>query len=259
MPYPSPRLKYHPECSKIKTHLLQTAYAWRYRDSFEEYKLSLGCFKCGYNKCSAALDFHHKNPNDKDKKIGRDCWVHHTLAAQKELSKCVLLCSNCHREEHWKQSQYEGKSMAFSVYLAARFARQPELKKYSEELEKLGIRVTSRWLQEESPLHGNLGDVSDEENLAHALQDVEDIKNSDALVLFTEDPTQGFVRGGRHFESGLAYGLGKKVVTVGVPENIFHFLEEIPNFYDWKSAKVFLLNSYIQKRKTATKNPVWIN
>lgn len=57
------------------------------------------CYKCGYNKCLAALDFHHTNPEEKDPK-----WNNYkrkfTDKMKKELDKCVLLCSNCHREEH---------------------------------------------------------------------------------------------------------------------------------------------------------------
>lgn len=56
------------------------------------------CFKCGYNKCIAALEFHHLDPTEKDKD-----YVNNRLMFDKlkpELDKCVLLCANCHREEH---------------------------------------------------------------------------------------------------------------------------------------------------------------
>lgn len=61
------------------------------------------CQKCGYNKCQAALDFHHINPNEKNfsicKKYG--CRKFNDTI-KKELDKCILLCANCHREEHWE-------------------------------------------------------------------------------------------------------------------------------------------------------------
>ena len=56
------------------------------------------CGICGYSKCIAALEFHHLNSNDKEVTISGK-----TLKFEKfidELRKCVLLCSNCHREYH---------------------------------------------------------------------------------------------------------------------------------------------------------------
>lgn len=59
------------------------------------------CEKCGYNKCIAALDFHHSNPNEKLFQIDvRHISNKNMKDLLKELDKCVLLCANCHREEH---------------------------------------------------------------------------------------------------------------------------------------------------------------
>lgn len=56
------------------------------------------CSICGYNKCLAALDFHHINPNEKEFIItGR---IRSWNKIENELKKCVLVCSNCHREIH---------------------------------------------------------------------------------------------------------------------------------------------------------------
>jgi hypothetical protein len=55
------------------------------------------CSICGYNKCMAALDFHHKNGDDKYMSIGK-LLIRSWDTIQKELDKCVLLCANCHRE-----------------------------------------------------------------------------------------------------------------------------------------------------------------
>lgn len=65
------------------------------------------CEKCGYNKCYAALEFHHKDPNEKDFNISKfKCtnFEKNFEEIKKELDKCDLLCSNCHREEHWLDS-----------------------------------------------------------------------------------------------------------------------------------------------------------
>ena len=59
-----------------------------------------GCAICGYNKCSAALEFHHVNSRNKKFQIQANRIGQQSFAD--ELSKCVLLCSNCHREIHHK-------------------------------------------------------------------------------------------------------------------------------------------------------------
>lgn len=59
------------------------------------------CEKCGYNKCVWALEFHHKNPNEKDFQISKYGYLAWSLI-EKELDKCILVCANCHRELHYK-------------------------------------------------------------------------------------------------------------------------------------------------------------
>jgi DNA-binding CsgD family transcriptional regulator len=59
------------------------------------------CVKCGYNECIWALEFHHKDPNEKDFTIS----TYTTLGwekLKKELDKCELRCSNCHKEIHYR-------------------------------------------------------------------------------------------------------------------------------------------------------------
>lgn len=57
------------------------------------------CIKCGYDKCYAAFDFHHRNPLEKEFSwhfMRRKSWD----TIKTELDKCDLLCANCHRETH---------------------------------------------------------------------------------------------------------------------------------------------------------------
>ena len=60
------------------------------------------CQKCGYNKSIAALCFHHVDPSTKEFGIGDKGQTHGWLKIQKEILKCLLLCLNCHAEEHEK-------------------------------------------------------------------------------------------------------------------------------------------------------------
>jgi len=59
------------------------------------------CQRCGYNRCVDALEFHHENPKEKDFKLGSGntiSWDEY----KKEALKCILVCSNCHKEIHSK-------------------------------------------------------------------------------------------------------------------------------------------------------------
>ena len=58
------------------------------------------CAICNYSKCSAALEFHHKDPTQKDFGISAKGYTRSWDKIKAELDKCVLLCSNCHRELH---------------------------------------------------------------------------------------------------------------------------------------------------------------
>lgn len=56
------------------------------------------CQKCGYDKYLGALEFHHMDPSQKDFTIGnRNFKLEECI---KEAKKCILLCSNCHKELH---------------------------------------------------------------------------------------------------------------------------------------------------------------
>ena len=58
------------------------------------------CIFCGYSRCQAALDFHHLDAKKKDFGISMDGITRSWAKTVKELDKCVLVCSNCHREIH---------------------------------------------------------------------------------------------------------------------------------------------------------------
>jgi len=60
------------------------------------------CCKCGYNKCIDALEFHHKDPLKKDFGIANKGYTRSWEKVKKELDKCDLVCSNCHKEIHFK-------------------------------------------------------------------------------------------------------------------------------------------------------------
>lgn len=59
------------------------------------------CQLCGYDKCQSALEFHHLDRSKKRQSpsyvIMRWAWADALI----ELEKCVLVCSNCHKEIHY--------------------------------------------------------------------------------------------------------------------------------------------------------------
>ncbi|AFH21427.1 HNH endonuclease [Cronobacter phage CR3] len=85
-------------CSKCNTEAVA-----RFRRNIKEKAIDYKggeCNVCGYNKCHAALEFHHLDPNEKDFAIGGSGLTRPFKDIKKELDKCVMLCSNCHREVH---------------------------------------------------------------------------------------------------------------------------------------------------------------
>lgn len=71
----------------------------------EHYKNLIGgkCQQCGYNKCLDAFHFHHKNPKEKSFVISSAVWGKQNVTEKQiieEISKCELLCANCHAELH---------------------------------------------------------------------------------------------------------------------------------------------------------------
>jgi len=63
------------------------------------------CSRCGYNRCSAALDFHHTDEDQKSFGLSERGMTRSWEKTKKEVYKCILLCANCHREIHVEQSQ----------------------------------------------------------------------------------------------------------------------------------------------------------
>ena len=94
--------KYCKECRREKNRLNYEGNikTWRikYKTECLDYKGGK-CEKCGYSKCLSALEFHHLDPKEKDFNISRNKKRNFEMV-KKELDKCILVCSNCHREIH---------------------------------------------------------------------------------------------------------------------------------------------------------------
>jgi nucleoside 2-deoxyribosyltransferase len=127
------------------------------------------------------------------------------------------------------------------VYVAGPYSWRDRIKEFILELEVIGIESTASWIYEEASPAATLDQFSDIQNQKTALIDVQDIQRADVIVVFTIDPLgPSMPRGGRHWETGYAYALGKEVVLVGPKENIFSFLPDVIQFSSQELAKTYL-------------------
>lgn len=70
------------------------------------------CSSCGYSRSIAAMEFHHRDPNEKDFAISVSGATRSFESIKIELDKCDLLCANCHREVH---AEYDGNFIGVDV------------------------------------------------------------------------------------------------------------------------------------------------
>jgi len=82
------------KCQDTKTHSLQKEL----KQKAIQYKGGK-CIYCGYSKYVGALEFHHLDPKKKDFQISRG-FTYDFEKIKFEIDKCILVCSNCHREIH---------------------------------------------------------------------------------------------------------------------------------------------------------------
>lgn len=137
---------------------------------------------------------------------------------------------------------------AVSVYLAARFSRIEEMRDRRNDLSKLGIRVTSRWLNGGHEWEGTPDDlIPPAEAARFAREDLEDIHAADVMIAFTEPPRSNASRGGRHIEAGFALAMNKPLIVVGYRENVFYCLPQVLFFPDWPAAIEMIRATYAAK------------
>lgn len=68
---------------------------------YRNYKSTLKCNRCSENH-PACLDFHHRDPKEKEFSISTMANSGYTKERiLQEIAKCEILCSNCHKKEHY--------------------------------------------------------------------------------------------------------------------------------------------------------------
>lgn len=70
------------------------------KTELNDYKRKAGCKFCSEDE-PICLDFHHLDPKEKDINLSdalRKGWTFERM--KKEIDKCIIVCSNCHRKVH---------------------------------------------------------------------------------------------------------------------------------------------------------------
>jgi nucleoside 2-deoxyribosyltransferase len=137
------------------------------------------------------------------------------------------------------------------LYFAAPYAARDLVRESLAPLfTRHGHELVSEWLlgtREITPESvGTAPMHTDDEAAAHAIKDLAEIRAADALIHFTADflvffssnvqdtpldPHEDRLHtGGRHVETGYALALGRPIIIIGEPENIFQrSLTHVPN------------------------------
>src|SRR2546423_8775991 len=83
------------EKEKNQRHVARVG-AW-----LSEFKKQLSCSRCSESH-PATLQFHHRDPNEKDFSIGMYRMGKYSRERiLREIAKCEVICANCHAKEHW--------------------------------------------------------------------------------------------------------------------------------------------------------------
>lgn len=91
------------------------------------------CNICGYNRAISALEFHHINPEEKEYALASMGTCHQLEKDLEEIKKCILVCSNCHREIH--EGLYSQKDL-FSKKIYLEDIAQELIQERDNKLEK---------------------------------------------------------------------------------------------------------------------------
>lgn len=88
----------------------------RYKEKLVE-AFGGACVRCGYDKYSGAMDFHHTDPSLKEHRPGMIIHQWGTDRAMKQLlkEKCILVCKNCHAEIHDLMYDYEVVELDYKI------------------------------------------------------------------------------------------------------------------------------------------------
>lgn len=94
--------KKHYENNKIKYVNKAKLQTKKMVDWFLGIKSKLKCEVCGEDR-HWVLDFHHTDPKQKDFEVSKMIRSVSKETILNEISKCKVLCANCHRDLHYQE------------------------------------------------------------------------------------------------------------------------------------------------------------
>jgi len=93
--------KWYQTIGKEKRKIANKRWADKKVEEFKELKANLQCARCGENHI-ACLEFHHTDPTKKEGNVSQMAKKLSTKKLLEEIEKCIVLCANCHRKEHYQ-------------------------------------------------------------------------------------------------------------------------------------------------------------
>ena len=101
------------ECKYCHSGYMKQKYQEK-KEIIQSLKSQIACAKCGETR-GYVLDYHHLDPAKKDTTIARMTSNRYNLdKIYEEIDKCIVLCSNCHREFHYLE---EREKLTIDTYL----------------------------------------------------------------------------------------------------------------------------------------------
>lgn len=112
--------KIHYQDSKARQlSVKETAKFQKQRNLFLiEQARQCGCKKCGETRFYM-LDFHHRSPEEKSDNLAHMIKSSSETNLILELSKCDVLCANCHREFHYLEKEF---GISYEDYINGKMA-----------------------------------------------------------------------------------------------------------------------------------------
>lgn len=92
--------KWYSTIGKEKRKLANKNWRARKKEEYKQWKKTLRCERCGEDHPSC-MDLHHINPSEKEMSISQMAGLFSLDKLKKEAEKCIVLCANCHRKEHY--------------------------------------------------------------------------------------------------------------------------------------------------------------
>lgn len=115
------------------------------------------------------------------------------------------------------------------IYIAAPYQERETANLLRTFLENSGFKVISSWLWTEDALCHN-----------DALKDLQEICDSDAVLVLNPPRYEMAGTGGRHVELGYAIATGRDVIVIGRRSNMFHYLDSVSVVGSWEEARDLL-------------------